>query len=460
MSKLSLSPLFTDNAVFAKGLPISVFGESDETGEAVLSFPDGTCRRAALAPDETGRFFLLFDPIDAYKEGGTLSVTAGEAALTVKNIAVGIVLLAGGQSNMELPLSAVTHPFPLYPSPRLRFFTEPHAIDAEKGLLHKPRSNFWFLANGESELDFSAVGYFTAEILARTLDATVGVVSCNQGASRIDSWLSPAAVAASGVPNTVRPAYPDAERIFNVDNWLYFNKYLKVAAYTYTAALWYQGESSVGFEEAPHYDKYLHRLVKEWREGNPHHALPFYAVELCPFDSVLAGWAPEPLGDWASVRAAILRAAENEKDFFAVSLTEVDDLSEIHPINKQSVAQKLANAILSTLYGYSLEYAGPRLAEAKWEKDRLALRFSHAMALRLQNRDGSPAAKLLDAAFFDEAGQRIPTDLAPLSITENALVLALPKGAVAFAMGYTNAPTHNLYNEEGFLASPFYAVRR
>ncbi len=452
---ISLSPLFKDNAVFAKGLPISVFGRADAKGEAVLSFPDGTLRRAALAPDENGRFSLLFDPIDNYKEGGTLKITAGGTTYTASNIAVGIVLLAGGQSNMELMLSAVTRPFPLYPSKRMRFFTESHAIDAELGPLSKPRSDFWFLADGESELDFSAIGYFVAERLARELGATVGVVSCNQGASRIDSWLSPEAVAASGVSELTRPVFPDETRIFNLDHWLYFNKYVHIAAYTYTAVLWYQGESNTGFREAPYYDKYLGALLKEWRQSNPNKALPFFAVELSPFDSVLAGWAPEPLGDWASVRAGILRAAEAEKDFYAVSLTEVADLAEIHPVNKAEVAEKLSNAILSTLYGYSLEYAGPRLAQAKREKDRLTLCFSHAKALRLQDRDGAPAAALCDAAFYGVGGEMLAANPSPLTVTEATLSLAIPAGAVAFKMGYSNAPAHNLYNEAGYLASPF-----
>lgn len=443
MKRLQLPTLFDDNAVFPKGLPISVFGEAECEGDVTLTLADGERLSAHFVPKD-GHFSVLLPAVDRYAEGATLSVTAGDDRHEAKNIAIGIVLLAGGQSNMELMLKDVEHPHPLCPTEKMRFFTEKHAIDAELGPLDKPMSDVWYTADGVKEMEFSAIGYFAAEMLSRELSVTVGVVSCNQGAARIDAWLSPEAAERSGFP-TPHATVPDKGRIFNLNHWLYYNKYLNIAAYTYTAVLWYQGESNTGFGEGEYYGALLHELIAEWRGNNPNGDLPFYLVELAPFDSVKAGWAPEPLGDWAPVRLAISTAPRTEQNVYTVSLTEVADVGEIHPTNKYPVAEKLVRALLTTRYGYSLEYTGPTLASACREGSMLTLTFDHAEGLSF--RGGASR----DAYFIFANGEKRE---APLTLASNCARTEIPEGATHFALGYGNVPTHNLYNGEGYLASP------
>ena len=449
MQSLFLPSLFGDGAVFPCGLPISVFGESEREGEVVLVLPDGETRSARFVPVE-GKFFVNLPAVEHYAEGATLTVRAGEAVYEAKNIAIGIVLLAAGQSNMEFMLKDAEKPFALYPSSKMRFYTEKHALDGERGVIDKPASDFWYTANGETEKEFSAVGYFVAEMLSRTLSVTVGVISCNQGASRIEAWLSPEAAKRSGVP-LGEERYPDQRYCFNQDHWLYYNKYLNVASYAFSAVLWYQGESNTGFGEGEEYRRYLHELIAEWRAYNHNKDLPFYLVELAPFDSVLAGWDPKPLGEWAPVRDAILSAARTERGVFAVSLAEVATVTEIHPPNKQPVAEKLARAILATKYGYDLEYTGPRFLSFQREGDMLTVMLSHAAGLAFLDRDGAPASAC-DAYFHLADGSQVKADLA---VQDGTLRARIPVGAVRFSLGYQNAPAHNLYNKEGYLASPF-----
>lgn len=450
MARLSLSSLFGDYAVFPTGLPISVFGESDTAGRVTLALPSGEKREASFIP-ENGSFSVLLPAVDAYAEEAVLTVVAGDAAYTAAHIAIGVVLLAAGQSNMELMLKEVERPFAPYPSSRMRFYTERHALDEVLGVIDKPASGYWYKADGETELSFSSIGYFVAEMLASALSVTVGVVSCNQGGSRIDAWLSEDAVLKSGV-DPAKLYYPNCRYVFNQNHWLYHSKYLLIAPYTYSAVLWYQGESSTGFQEAPEYGRLLHTLIAEWRTDNPNKALPFFLVELAPFDSVKAGWDPKPLGDWASVRAALVSAANTEEGVYTVSFTEVENDAEIHPTNKHPVAEKLFRAIMTALYGASLEYAGPRLLSYTKEGSLLRLSFSHAEGLCLRTKEGAPTDTLADAFFATESGE-VPATTGKVEGT--ALLLAIPKGALSFSLGFCNAPHHNLYNAEGYIASPF-----
>lgn len=449
MKSLILPSLFGDGAVFPCGLPISVFGKSACAGEVTLTLADGTQNSVRFTPI-SGEFFVLLPAIDTYAEGATLTVTAGEEAYTAKDIAIGIVLLAGGQSNMEFMLKDAEHPYPLAPTAKMRFFTEKHAIDNELGELDKPMSDVWYTADGVKEMEFSTVGYYVAEMLSRELSVTVGVVSCNQGASRIEAWLSPEAAGRSGVVYD-KERYPDQRYIFNRDHWLYYNKYLNVAAYTYTAVLWYQGESNTGFCDGEEYGRYLHELFAEWRGNNPNKNLPFYLVELAAFDYVKAGWATEQLGKWAPIRSALSRAPLNETNVYAVSMTEVADVGEIHPTNKYPVAEKLSHAILTTLFGASLEYTGPLFVRAECKDNALTLCFDHAEGLCFLDEKGRPAAAR-DAYFHLADGSRCA---AYPTVSDRTITSKIPEGAIAFSLGYQNAPCHNLYNKEGYLASPF-----
>ena len=449
MKGLSIPSIFGDNAVFAKGLPISVFGESQVEGDVVLTLANGESYAAHFVP-ENDRFFVALPSVQYYTDGATLTVTAGEDTYEARNISIGIVLLAAGQSNMEMRLNEAERPFSLYPSEKMRFFTEKHDIGSRGGLMSKPTSDRWYTADGMTELNFSAIGYFTAQRLSSELGATVGVVSCNQGASRIEAWMSPEAVKKSGCALPT-PEVVAREHVFNLDNWLYYNKYLNVGAYTYTAVLWYQGENNTGVGEGECYARLLHELICEWRNNNPNKQLPFYLVELAPLDTVRSGWSSEPIIAFALVRLALSSAPRTESGVYTVSLTEVPDATNIHPTNKHEVACKLSNAILTTLYGYDLEYTGPTLLYSKRNEDILTIAFEHAEGLAFLDKNRNEAAPR-DAFFILENGARKE---AILSICDNCVCAEIPQGATQFTMGYSDLPRHNLYNSSGYLASPF-----
>ena len=449
MKKLVLSALFGDYAVLPQGLPIRVYGRCEEAGNVTLTLPDGEIRTADFVP-KAGSFCVTLSAVDRYTDDAVLTVSSGEEIYTSHHIAIGIVLLAGGQSNMEFLLKDAVRPLALYPSDKMRFFTEKHVLNEKGEIASKPMSDRWFRADGVSELFFSSIGYFVAERLSRTLSVTVGVVSLNQGASRIESWLSPEAVLRVKAPAPLKP-YPDALRPFNLNHWLYYNKYLHVCRYAVSAVLWYQGESNTGFDDGEHYGKYLHELFAEWRANNQNEDLPFYLVELAPFDSVKAGWAPEPLGAWAPVREALVRASLTEKNVYTVSLTENENVAEIHPVNKYPLAEKLSRAILRTCFGGEEEYTGPVLNASSLSDRLLTLTFTHAEGLTLRPTERGEGAEDLYYVLSD--GTHIAAEA---EIVGETLQTRVPENALSLAMGYHNVPTHNLYNDSGYLASPFF----
>ena len=451
---LSLSSLFSDGAVLPKGLPFSVFGKSDEDGVVTLAFPSGEKLTASFV-SKNGRFSAEFSPIDRYAMGGVLSVKTKSHGITVEDIAVGEVILAAGQSNMEFNVCQAIDLPPLIPNERLRFFEEGHYMesgDVTQTVLCHEGTNRWFKADGESEKPFSAIGYLVGRLLSEKLDIPVGVINCNRGASRLESWISEESYLASEIDARLGSKYPDFFNFhFNREHWLYRNKFSEVKDYRFSAVLWYQGESNTGFDEADHYGELLSLLFKEWRCENKNEELPFFLVELAPFDCVAAGWSDAPIGDWAAVREAQVNASKTEKNVYTVSLTESGEYNEVHPVHKRPVAEKLYNAILATKFGQDVEYTGP-VYEDILVKDGIArVSFTHGKGLHFRDYMGNRE----DAKgffFLDEEGNR--TD-ASVTLDGDSVKVEIPVDAAFFCMGYENLPTHNLYNAAGYLASPF-----
>jgi len=135
----------------------------------------------------------------------------------------------------------------------------------------------------------------------------------------------------------------------------------------------------------------------------------------------------------------------------SASITEVADVGEIHPTNKYPVAEKLTRAILTTLYGYDLEYTGPLFVSARREGDVLSLTFEHAEGLAFLDEAGNSAPSR-DAYFILADGTKTE---AALRVSDGVVRADIPDGATHLSLGYDHAPTHNLYNKERYLASPF-----
>ena len=107
----------------------------------------------------------------------------------------------------------------------------------------------------------------------------------------------------------------------------------------------------------------------------------------------------------------------------------------------------MKNAVLANAYGYDVEYCGPVYDTVEKTTDGVAITFTHAAGLHF---DGDPA----DLTAYDVDGNAIPYAAA---IEGNTLTLTAASIA-RVEMGWCNSPTHNLYNEAGYLASPFQIV--
>jgi sialate O-acetylesterase len=184
---LRLPKLLSDHMVVQRDRPLRIWGWASPREAVVVRFRSHAAR-ATAGPD--GRWQVSLSPAAA---GGpfTLDVRSGDRHLVVRDVLVGDVWLAGGQSNMEFPLRrdrdastqiAGAHDF------LLRQFKVP--IAWSDSMPADVTGGDWESADSAHAGAFTAVGYYFARAIRRSEHVPIGIINSTWGGSAIETWLS------------------------------------------------------------------------------------------------------------------------------------------------------------------------------------------------------------------------------------------------------------------------------
>ena len=185
LPSLTLHPLFSDNAVLPRDREIPIFGRTvpGQSVKVVLG-----SRTASARADAKGQWEARLEPLPA---GGphTLTVSTPSKQLFRRNILIGDIWVAAGQSNMEWPLSdssGADDAIEAARYPRVRLFIVPH-----RGSL-APESECagqWCECSPKTAAAFSAVGFHFARVVQGAIECPVGIMQATWGGTSIASWL-------------------------------------------------------------------------------------------------------------------------------------------------------------------------------------------------------------------------------------------------------------------------------
>jgi len=183
-AKIKLPALVSDGMVLQRNQKLNVWGKADPGEKVEVKFLNKNYKTTA---DQTGNWKIT---LPEQKAGGPYTMTINE--ITLKDILIGDVWLASGQSNMELPMRRLT---PLYAdeiknanNQNIRFFTVP-----QKYNFKSPQSELdggkWEATNPQTILNFSGVAYFFAKELSQKNKVAVGIIHASLGGSPIQAWM-------------------------------------------------------------------------------------------------------------------------------------------------------------------------------------------------------------------------------------------------------------------------------
>lgn len=367
MRPVRLAPIFTDNAVLPRDVPVPVWGEGEPGRRVILSF-QGQVKSAVVGL--SGEWEARLDPMPASAQEGELSAGYGaddpEAAVR-EGILVGDVWIAAGQSNMELGVSAIdTRAEELRDSkyPRVRLFLVPKTASP---LPTEALPGYWMpceratLTTG-GWYGFSAIGFIFAREIFKATGVPQGIIQTAFGGSSIEPWIGPDELASfpalaewKGRLDEAEAAYaralaadPAAKHPWEGCNdydklgpsVLYRSMVEPIAPFPVKGLLWYQGESNAG--DGPAYADKMEALVASYRRTFENPALPFFFVQIAPW----GGYGGSLPALWAAQEAAL----RVEGTGMAVTV-DLGDAGNIHPARKRPVADRLASLALRRVYG-------------------------------------------------------------------------------------------------------------
>ena len=185
---MKLSYLFSDGMVLQRGKRNYILGETSPE-IIVTGILDG--RKFNTKADTHGMFVAELPDLPV---GGPYCMEInGDEKRVIRNIMSGDVFLLGGQSNMELRIKFVTERFAdeikKINDSFIRKFDVPKEYDfgEKRQWLSQGR---WESAQGESVLEFSALGLFMALSLREKNDVPVGLIQTAVEGTPVKAWCS------------------------------------------------------------------------------------------------------------------------------------------------------------------------------------------------------------------------------------------------------------------------------
>ncbi|MDB4893532.1 MAG: protein of unknown function acetylesterase, partial [Gemmatimonadetes bacterium] len=183
--------LVGDGMVMQRDKPVPVWGWSAPNAQVTITF-DGRARTTTTGKDSAWK--VVLPPMSA---GGphSMTIASGGRTLAVADILVGDVWIASGQSNMEWTVENTNNAareIAAANDMRIRQFKVPTSWAESPS--NDLAGGTWTVADPQHVGGFSAVAYFFARDLRKSVDVPIGILHTSWGGSRIEPWMSKSAL--------------------------------------------------------------------------------------------------------------------------------------------------------------------------------------------------------------------------------------------------------------------------
>ena len=364
---LTLNNLFSSNMVLQRAPQQAVVWGTSEPGSSITVQLDGKDVASATAT-EMGAWRVQLPAQEASLDRA-ITVSDGASTVTMHNVAFGDVYLCSGQSNMQVTINYTFGGSEAIAAasnyPHLRLFNIPGqysnttvdqaAITYADGWV---MPNATTLQNANSWQDtwsyFSATCYWSGMKLYDSLkgDIPIGLVQASYGGTCVAAWTSPDTNTRCGP--IVTPVGGD-NTAYNRPSVLYNAMIYPLLPLRIRAVLWYQGETD--WWDADRYACSFPNMINDWRTKFQLSELPFYFVELAPYDGA-------PVAVRESQKQALLLPATGVAN--AIDLGDrLAPAGEVHPRNKSYIGERLSLLLRRDIYGQQVEAEGPAVVSAR-----------------------------------------------------------------------------------------------
>ncbi len=476
-AEVKLPAVFSDHMVLQQGTSVAVWGWAEEGEQVVVQYRDQVVETRA----KNGKWQVKLAPMKASTRPFSLRVLASNR-IELKNVVVGEVWVASGQSNMQWALRQSANweaAAAASANPNLRLFyvprvKAPQPVADIQGQYNNARPA-WTVASPETTPDFSAVAYFFGRDLQKALGVPVGIIHTSWGGSPAEVWISEPVLAGNpAYKKDILDAYPVAMKNYETakarfpevlakakadgaktlpqaprEPWrpteLYNSMIHPLIPFAIKGAIWYQGESNAG--RAWQYRTLFADMIKNWRQDWGLGSFTFLTVQLAPFTKIL----PEPAdSNWAELREAQIVASRNVGNAGTVVITDVGEENDIHPKQKEPVGARLALQARKLAYGEAILASGPTYRSVSFSGGKATVTFTD-VGQGLEARGGD----LKGFSICGADGKFVWADAKIVGKDKVELSSGAVKQPTAVRFGWANFPVVNLWNKDGLPAHPF-----
>ena len=502
-AEIEMGTPFTDGAVLQRGMKVPVWGKvtPPADGEARKIRVEFAGQVKTCEVQQGDHWKVELDPMEASKESRTLKVSELEPGfffdsvketVEVKDVLVGEVWFASGQSNMECPIwgsgtryrdmkgglmTTMTYlPNIRYAKSERKWSVEKKDLKA-KWCKFTPESLQLFhriytqLSGPNTGVSLSAVAFYYARELYLALDVPIGIVDASWGGTNIDAWTPRSGYDGCDESIKATAQYPvKADWKAETDKkgpiggahqqpTVLFNG--MVASYAPMAIrgfIWYQGCHNNG--ESQLYCAKLHALYNGWSREFANPDLKLYLVQLAPYTQ-----------NWLGICMAQNKFCAEEKNAALAVTADVGNFDDIHPNDKEIVAKRLVVHALKRDYGLDIPVDdSPVFKSVTFKDGKATVAFDNVKdwyvyapnrarnpAFELAGEDGQwKAAKVLNyRKAKGKDGKENDTDY----IDGAEIVLSSDEVAQPVKVRYMGQPrtSGTLYNEASLPLGPFEA---
>ncbi|MEP4077905.1 sialate O-acetylesterase [Haloferula sp.] len=491
-AELTIPHFFSDHMVLQREKPIAIWGQADPNSKVEVGFAGES---ASATSDAEGNWKATLKAQSARDKGSDLTITSGAESKTLKDVLVGEVWFASGQSNMawtvnkteeaEANIAAANHP-------GIRIFQAKRTPAAE------PQNDIdgaWFISSPETAGNFTAVGYYFAKELHQDLKVPIGIISSSWGGKPVETFTSREALASipEGTPQLEKldqmiANYDPAKAKKNFETamkkyettfteWkakpkegrgkaprkpsmakdpastegrpgVLFNGMINpFVGYTMRGAIWYQGEANAKTpESSAAYGKLFPLMINDWRK-RWNDDFSFLWAQLANFKK--ATQEPGLVDPWAQLQDEQRKSLALPKTGMAV-INDIGAANDIHPRNKKDVGRRLALWALANDYGKDIVFSGPLFKSSEIKGSEIIVHFDHAKGLK--SRDGQPLKR------FEITGDNQTWHWADAKIDGDTVVVSSKEVSAPKAARYAwsaNPEGANLVNGDELPASVF-----
>lgn len=505
---LRVAAIFKDGMVLQRNSTNRIWGQSD--ADYVELSVEGNVTRTKVSQ---GKWSIDLEvgmsdtPLVIHIRNQKENLGETGESLEIKDVLLGEVWLAGGQSNMELELkdSKDGRQVALQAAyDKIRFYNVPKCPVVDEELAQCERTSCWKRAVGAECLDMSAVAFYFAATLYEELQVPIGIIDCYWGGTSATCWVSPDALKNVTEVKDYLDSWEEVYRTKSDEQYwaemaecqrefeetgvwpwpqprgrlspfrpygLYESMIKRVAPYGIRGVIYYQGEED--YSRSSFYRKLNSAVIRQWREDFSTQAGS--GDEICFLLTQLPMYRENGVGDdgnWAVLRRQQeLCALENKNAGMAV-LVDCGEFGNIHPVNKRTPGMRLALQALDLAYHVRRNCCNMIVTQVSFEGNccRLTLENTYG-AICYQETHGieltAEKESTLQPAAPDGNGQIYGFEISDsgtdfyrprVSVSGDKIVLTgYDNSKVSHVRyGWFNYGVANLYNASGMPLVPFY----